>query len=86
MPNPGFREQVQQALPDKDHPIVIGCKSGERLLLQPSRTSAALSCGLLPGKRSATAWYVLHDLDFSSISNVAGGYDAWVSQGLPHEP
>jgi rhodanese-related sulfurtransferase len=47
--------------------------------------SLILACA--SGARSALATETLHQLGFSDVSNLEGGFKAWVEQGLPiNEP
>lgn len=39
--------------------------------------------GCKSGRRSEMAWHVLDRQDYSSMSNIAGGFDKWLASGLP---
>ena len=46
--------------------------------------SLILACA--SGARSALATETLHSLGFEDVSNLDGGFKAWVEQGLPFNP
>jgi len=57
----GFLElRVEDAVPDKDQPVVVYCAGGTR---------------------SALAAKTLQDLEYTNVSSLAGGFNAWKSEG-----
>lgn len=59
----GFLEsRIEDAVQDRDKPIVIYCAGGAR---------------------SAFATQSLHDLGYSNVASLSGGFGAWKSAGLP---
>ena len=63
-PSPTFVQEVEEAFPDKETTLVVGCQSG---------------------KRSLAASELLAGAGYSNVTNVEGGYAAWVESGLPVE-
>lgn len=58
--NDDFLAQVQTKIPQKETPLVVGCKSG---------------------KRSAAAIEKLSAAGYTDLTNLTGGYDAWIGHG-----
>ena len=93
--DPPFRTmQVQAQLSDKGERLVVGCKSGKR-----SEMACKLMAGageyaawvwlpfLMRGLACASAAAATPSLSpgYSGLSNMVGGFDAWLANGHPVE-